>query len=149
MIFLCRFQTRLPFVVYADFECLTRPTGNVKGDHGHNSFEYQNHIPCTVGYKLVSLIPELADIYHAKHGINCVEWFLEQMLDLEKKCMAVLFDDKRMVMHSWDNDNFLHSTNCHICGLPFVWNADHTSQDKVLELFSHLLFCFGNLTKTS
>ena len=144
MIFLSSYQTRLPFVVYADFECLTTPTGKSKGDRGHSTFNYQDHIPCTVGFKLVSMLPQTAQPYKAHHGADCVEWFLEEMLDLEKKCLAVLFDDKRLVMHSWDTDDYIRATNCHICGQTLEWNRDRTSQDKVATI-NLLLFMYDIL----
>ena len=43
-------QLMAPFVIYADFECITVPK-NVK--HGNNTEAYQEHKACGYGYKIV------------------------------------------------------------------------------------------------
>ena len=39
-----------PFVIYADFECITVP---IKEEHGKQTVFYQEHKACGYGYKIV------------------------------------------------------------------------------------------------
>ena len=43
-------QLMAPFVIYADFECITVP---INAKHGNNTEAYQEHKACGYGYKIV------------------------------------------------------------------------------------------------
>ena len=45
-------QLPVPFKIYADFECILK---GVKSDKNNGSYtgKYQDHIPCSFGYKVV------------------------------------------------------------------------------------------------
>ena len=43
-------QLMAPFVIYADFECITVP---IKEEHGKQTVAYQEHKACGYGYKIV------------------------------------------------------------------------------------------------
>ena len=51
-IFFMDYQKQLmaPFVIYADFECITVP---IKEEHGKKTIAYQEHKACGYGYKIV------------------------------------------------------------------------------------------------
>ena len=48
-------QLHVPFKIYADFDCILRPTSskNVCDKNGSYTEKYQDHIPCSFAYKLV------------------------------------------------------------------------------------------------
>ena len=53
-----RYVQHVPFVIYADFECLLKPTNKKRT----TPFEYQEHLPYSVGLKLITTVPELCNI---------------------------------------------------------------------------------------
>ena len=73
-----------PIVVYADCEAITKPVteGQAKGGR------YQQHIPCSVAYKVISSVKGYPDkplrLYTEE---DCVERFLRDMLELEEKSL--------------------------------------------------------------
>ena len=52
-----RFQQRMPFVIYAECEALWTPHDVRRGEAKF----YSHHDPCSIGYKLVTDLPVLAD----------------------------------------------------------------------------------------
>ena len=106
--------------VYADFEALVKQTDLDHPTRGHKSFDYETQTPCSVGYKVISLIPELEGDYQSYVGEDCVEWFLQQMFDLQQKAFAIYFDDKRFIRNIYSEMCFRVATSCHICHKQFL-----------------------------
>ena len=118
-----RFQQRLPFLIYADCEALCTPQ-EVKR---RESQFYSHHFPCSIGYKLVTDVPLLADKpYQSHRGPDVVDWFRRQMLDLQGRCIDYLFDFQRLGMSLNAARNFARAFECYICHRPF-------SNDKVRD----------------
>ena len=84
-----RFCSRVAMVVYADFEALVKQTDLDHPTRGHKSFDYETQTPCLVGFKVISLFPELEGDYQSYVGEDCVEWFLQQMFDLQQKAFEI------------------------------------------------------------
>ncbi len=76
-----RHELRIPFVVYADFECLTVPfDGAAQG----RTTAYEKHEACSVGFKLVTGVAALKplEIYTMFFGRDVVKQFLTRLLEL-------------------------------------------------------------------
>ncbi len=108
----------IPFVIYADFECLLV---NSKDDEFEKTAFYSHHIPCSVAFKIISRDPTLKqyklEIYT---GQNSVEWFLERLIEIEKEIIEILYDDKRMIFTENDYMLFQQSKRCYICKREFI-----------------------------
>ena len=114
-----RFQLRLPFAIYADFEALNVvPPAADKGKG--KTLRYQKQVPCSVAFKLISTIPELQKPLMCCSGENCVQWFLKKVTKLSKQCLDYLFDEKRMIMTAEDDKKHADATNCYLCGGDFT-----------------------------
>ena len=124
-----RYCARAPFVVYADFEALVKPTDRVRPDHGHNTFDYEVQTPCSVGYKIKSNFPLFDRPFQFYIGEDCVDVFLDRMLDFEKEAMQYYFDEHRLDMGSMGQALFNAEVRCWICKQPF----DPDLQDKVRD----------------
>ena len=125
-----KYQQRCPFIIISDFECLTAPT-NKTATVTHPTFEYQHHIPCSVGLKLISTVPQLTKIpYKVRHGPDCTEWFLREVIALEELCMEWLFKDERLIFTPADNREFEKATLCYLCHKPF---SDSPTMKKVRD----------------
>ena len=99
-----RRMQKFPFVIYADFECLTT---TIDEQHGKTK-QYQKHTPSSVGLIVVKSvdIEEVVCKYQTYNGEDCVEWFLRTLLEYQEKILAYLVDNERLVMSAADDENF-------------------------------------------
>ena len=76
-------QLMAPFVIYADFECITVP---INEKHGNNTEAYQEHMACGYGYKIVCHYDDKyskpSKIYR---GPDAVYKLIENLLKEEKE----------------------------------------------------------------
>ena len=107
---------RVPFTIYADFDSLTVPYTQ---HHGHTDY-YQEHKVCSAGFKLVTHIQEMAEMsYKSYTGKDVMEWFLRSILEVEAKCLELLFDPKRLVMTPEDTRAYTIARECYLCHKSF------------------------------
>ncbi len=114
-----RYQQKLVFKIFADCESIIE-SGDSDGDNN------RRHIPCAVGFKLVSLLPNFQIPYQSYRGENCIDWFLDTLIEVEKRCIHYLFEERPLI---WDEDpkaQFLHAaaTHCYLCGGEFGADTD-------------------------
>ena len=118
-------QLPVPFVIYADFEAITKKVQGCKQseemekDKDRRSYTeaYQTHEDCGYGYKVVCCY----DDKYSKgifRGENAVYKFMEKMLEEIKYCKAVIKKhfNKPLVMTEADEQRFKTMDGCHICG---------------------------------
>ena len=112
-------QQKVPFIIYADFEAITKKIhGCMKNDDKSFTEEYQKHIDCSYGYKLVCCYDDKyskpVQIYRGK---DSAYKFLEKMLDEVIHCKKIVKKhfNKELIMTKDDENNFKKSTECHIC----------------------------------
>ena len=125
-----RNQQRIPFIIYADFECLLPPIDKQPGAAQHLS-EYQRHVPYSVGIKLISTVPELANIaYKEHHGLDSTQWLMEELIRIEYLCKTWLFKEERIIFNNIDRRNYDRATQCYLCHKEF---ADKAGMRKVRD----------------
>ena len=120
-------QLPVPFVIYADFEAITKKVQGckqneeMKKDKDTRSYTeaYQTHKDCGYGYKVVCCY----DDKYSKHtriyrGENAVYKFTEKMLEEVEYCKAVIKKrfNKPLVMTEVDKQRLKTMDGCHICG---------------------------------
>jgi len=122
-----RKQLRQPFVIYADFECLTTAYNEMRANMDDtnaqsNTNYYQKHIPSSVGLKVVS---EFEDLLYFKPEItrddtDVTTYFLNKLFEIEKAIDEKMNINKPIAMTK--QDEFIHqiTTECHICKRPFL-----------------------------
>jgi len=136
-----RYQQRCPFVVYADFECITNPVQPQGSETPENTdpldlepkAAYQVHKPCSVGLLLVSTLDNAAgstSTHHYEHhfGEDSPTWFLNRLAEIENQCMAVLLNPQRMIMTPEDTRKFQNAKECYLCRKAF-----HNQELKVRD----------------
>ena len=98
---------KVPFVIYADFECLLKPTG-LEGKKHH-------HVPCGYSYLIVSTVPD----YHFEavtySGPQVMDHFFEHILEDGDYLLNCLNNKKPIMMTDQDEDHFRMTASCHIC----------------------------------
>ena len=120
-------QLPVPFVIYADFEAITKKvqgckqSEEMKKDKDRRSYmeAYQTHEDCGYGYKVIWCYNDK----YSKHtriyrGENAVHKFMEKMLEEVEYCKAVIKKhfNKSLVMTEVDEQHFKTMDGCHICG---------------------------------
>ena len=120
-------QLPVPFVIYADFEAITKKvqgckqSEEMKKDKDTRSYTEacQTHKDCGYGYKVVCCYDDKYSKYiRIYRGENAVYKFMEKMLEEVKYCKTVIKKhfNKPLVMTEVDEQNFKTMDGCHICG---------------------------------
>ena len=124
-----RKQIPVPFVIYADFEAITKKNKksevNESKDNSNVSYTkaYQTHIDCGYGYKVVChydwKLSKRSKIYRGK---GAVYKFMENMLEEVEYCkkMVKRHFNKNLKMTDEDMDDFNRSNKCYICNENYV-----------------------------
>ena len=115
-------KLKVPFVIYADFECILSPLPKESG-------KTHIHKPCGYSYLIVSAVdeeqPEIV-CYRGKDGEN-VEHFFDSVLKESEHLIQHL--KTNVPMNFTQEDEIVHnqSTQCHICG------EEMESKDKLRD----------------
>ena len=124
-----RKQIPVPFVIYADFEAITKKNNksDVNGckDNSNVSYmkAYQTHVDCGYGYKVVChydwKLSKRSKIYRGKGAIYK---FMENMLEEVEYCkkMVKRHFNTNLKMTDEDMDDFNRSNKCYICNEKYV-----------------------------
>jgi len=113
-------STHVPIVVYADFECLTKPIESCKPNSEHSYTEqYQKHEPSGFCFNIVCDGKKLKPVLYTKKSVdeNIGEIFCKHLKNEIDKVWTSEAQD--MVMNEEDKANFETSTNCWICRKDF------------------------------
>ncbi|XP_018393526.1 PREDICTED: uncharacterized protein LOC108772490 [Cyphomyrmex costatus] len=111
-------KKRLPFVVYADLECILEKTGI--DDERIPRFTYQHHKVFSIGYYVCCQFDENMSMYSYCRGSNCVEWFVDELYRLTHRVKSLFVRNTAMnqfTTQQWKQ--FVDATHCHICEKPF------------------------------
>ena len=119
-------QLPVPFVIYADFEAITKKVQGCKRseemekDNDRRSYTeaYQTHEDCGYGYKVVCCYVDKYSKYtRIYRGENAVYKFMEKMLEEVEYCKAVIKKhfNKPLAMTEVDEQHFKTMDGCHIC----------------------------------
>ena len=110
---------RVPFVVYADFECFVEPTNN---KIGKGTVQYQKHTPSgfcyTIKCKEESVYESKTVLYTAKEEgedigkkfVKCLEKDLEEVYKILKTNVPIKITEQ-------EEESFKNAVECYACGL--------------------------------
>ena len=80
-------QIAVPFKIYANFECNLKSVESFEGSY---SKKYQDHIPCSFGYKLVCVNDKFTKPMVVFSGENAAFNFIEAILKEYQYCKKVM-----------------------------------------------------------
>ena len=104
-----------PFVIYADFECITVP---INEKHGNNTEAYQEHKACGYGYNIVcQYVIKYSKPYKGTRGENAVYKLIENLLEEQKEIQNIIKQNfnKEMIISKKEQNDFKNVKSCHIC----------------------------------
>jgi len=111
----------VPIVLYADFECLTKPIQSCQPNLEQSYTEqYQKHEPSGFCFYIVCDGKKLEPVLYTKQSEdeNVAEIFCKRLWsDIDKVWTS---EAKLMIMNEEDKANFETSTNCWICQKGFA-----------------------------
>ncbi|XP_072751051.1 uncharacterized protein [Anoplolepis gracilipes] len=111
-------KEQVPFVVYADLECVLRKTD--KEEEAEKNV-YQHHQVFSIAYYVHCSYDNLLSAYHSRREANCVAWFAEELKNLATSVKTILSTNLPMINLTREElEKFNSATQCHICEKPFV-----------------------------
>ena len=130
---------RVPFVVYADFECFTEKIDTCQPDDGKSfTNRYQKHKPSGFSYLIKCfddniLTPHLVQYTAESPDDNIPQLFIESLESDIKEIYNKFKIPKKMVMTPEDEIEYMNSNICHICKGKIGDNVDDQRYKKVRD----------------
>lgn len=110
---------KAPFVIYADFECLTTKVKSCEpSDIESFTNVYQKHQPSGFTIYVVSSVDSIKIkpiVYSAMSKDVVAEKFVNEITKLENKLMAILHNEENMIFTRRDAEDFANARTCHFC----------------------------------
>ena len=108
-------KEKVPFIVYADFECILVPVNSPPA----NTQVVQRHEPFSVGYYVHCSYDTRLCRYEAYCGPNHAKWFADRLVELSRSIAGIYANKKDMDLTPEETVAFEAATQCHICGKDF------------------------------
>jgi len=130
---------RVPFVVYADLECLLKSVNR----EITTTREVQEHEPFAVGFYTHCSYKETLSGYQAYRGPDLAAWFARQLYSLAKQVESLYDNPVKMVPLTPQQETELQQALlCHICHQPFYGKNGCATTATSLEFTEGLLIPF-------
>ena len=120
---------RIPFVVYADFECLLPP---IDKKIGKGTTQYQHHLPSRFCYMITCVDDSIYEpktvLYTMENGDEDIgKKFMESLESDLKNVFEILTSNVPVKMTEDDETAYQQAKTCYACGLELKWNwvQDH------------------------
>ena len=110
-------KLKAPFVIYADFECLTQRYGTVS-TKTLKTDKYQHHRPCGFMINVVNAIDNSTEEFLYR-GEDCMDVFTNKLIEVKDKIMAKMEENKEPIKTAKNLEDFKNATHCFICGEKF------------------------------
>ena len=106
-------QIPIPFKIYADTECFLKRTNSYEGEH---TIKYQEHIPNSIGAKLVCIDDRFTLPSIIFKGKDCINKFIRWVWDKQKWTQQITKKNfnKRLIMTNEDEEIYNNSNICHM-----------------------------------
>ena len=110
-------KLKAPFVIYADFECLTTRTGTVSTKEVKTD-KYQHHRPCGFMINVVNSIDGSSKPFLYRGG-DCMDVFIQKIIEVKDEVMEKMKENKEIIFNANNWRDFNTATKCFICGKDF------------------------------
>ena len=111
---------RIPFCIYADFECLTTKIDSCDQDPNVSSTnDYQQMEPYSYGYQRVSVDSRFDKPPVIYRGPDVIENFITALLEEEKEIKSILANIEPMTVNEFVRLEYKEAKSCYVCKKPF------------------------------
>ncbi|XP_032687588.1 uncharacterized protein LOC116851862 [Odontomachus brunneus] len=83
-------KERVPFVVYADLECILQKMVSEKEEEGCTLHAYQHHKVFSIAYYLRCSYNNSLSYFRSRRDTDCISWFIEQLEELAHRVKVIL-----------------------------------------------------------
>ena len=111
-------KLRCPFVIYADFECLTEELKQPE-DGEIKTYKYQEQKPCGFMLNLVNAVDNTNQEFLYR-GDDAVDVFCKKINEIRDEIKEKMQEKKEIEMTDEDKKDFETATHCFICGDKFM-----------------------------
>ena len=112
-------QLPVPFVVYADFECFTKPINTcIPNPEKSYSYNYQKHEPSGICYYMKGIVKSFAPVIYTKtnDSDNVAEVFVNKLAEVAKGIYNDFYlRTKPLRPTRAEQKSFDEAETCHIC----------------------------------
>lgn len=116
-------KERVPFIVYADLECILQKTSAEKESSSSYAYAYQHHKVYSIGYYLCCAYDNALSVYRSRLDQDCISWFVGELNDLAHRVKTILATNTPMEKLSREQlKEFEETLQCHVCEKPFEAN---------------------------
>lgn len=128
---------RMPFIIYADIECLLEKIDDDNDNNHKSRFNYQRHKPFSVGYFFHCSYDESLCFYKSYRSISstsldCIDWFIEELYNLSQKLVEKFRTIVPMV--ELTAEQLLNHNTTQTC---FICHKTFTNDDKRVMDHNH------------
>jgi hypothetical protein len=111
---------KCPFVIYADFECITSKMegGALSNSNVSSTIKYQHHTPTGFKINIVNSITNTTETF-IHRGEDCMDVFFKKIKEVEDNIMELMKVNKEIEMTEQDTQDFNVATKCYICNGEF------------------------------
>jgi hypothetical protein len=110
------FSLKVPFVIYADFECFSQKlSGCVQDPNEPHTTKLTHHEPSGFAYIIIDSVGEPLKPPIVYNGPNAVRTFLDALIIEESELSTIIKNVKPLIMTETDKQNFQHAEYCFIC----------------------------------
>lgn len=114
---------RVPFVIYADFECYAKPIHNAYPNPANSSTTHTKKFEaCGYSYIVVSSNDKYTKQPVVYRGDDAVHHFFENIFAEEEYITHILDEPEPLIMNSETEKQFKNATNCYVCNRLFSDN---------------------------
>jgi len=113
-------KERIPFVVYADLECVLEKKDGSERRRTANTTITQHYKVHSVGYYTRCFFDDAASAYRSYRGERCIAWFVHELHELAQRAKIILDTAVPMVdLTPEECERFASATHCHVCDRSF------------------------------
>jgi hypothetical protein len=123
-----RKQLKVPYIIYADFECLQQPIqGCVNDPNKSQTLNTTRLVPCGFTYKVVGLTSDQSKQPVVYRSVDAADKFVEYMVMEQKEIEQKFKLSEPMIMTGSDWQSFKKATHCHIYATKNWWRQSETT----------------------
>ena len=132
-------KLRCPFVVYADFECITEGVEK-PSDKDIKTYNYQEHKPCGFMLNMVNAVDN-TNYEYLYRGEDAVDVFCKKLNEIREGIKEKMKENKEIDMTYEDKKDFKNASHCFICGEAFRNNYKNEKEaEKYKKVRDHCHF---------
>ena len=132
-------KLRCPFVIYADFECLTEEVDKPT-DESIKTYNYQEHKPCGFMLNMVNSV-DGSNYEYLYRGSDAVNVFCSKINEIREDIKDKMKENKEIDMSDENKKDFKNATHCFICGDAFRYDYKNEKEaEKYKKVRDHCHF---------